>query len=195
VNLHREEGIRQDTCREKDVSIIQYEIIFRVNLLISPLFFVLVAWKTLRVWKTVSVRFGIVWVDWRLCAVWVTHSSISEDPGLLGSYKSTGQQLSTFWRMVKSLSRNFCRLVRYPKIWTLTLYLLTWRIWWAPNNASKGQVGYNSAFKGLKYMELYFLRLFSMGVNLGHPYWGRNVGWRCLRIRCLGRYLGLRETG
>jgi hypothetical protein len=32
---------------------------------------------------------------------------------------------------------------------SLTLYLLTWRIWWAPNNASKGQVGFNSAFKGL----------------------------------------------
>ena len=31
----------------------------------------------------------------------------------------------------------------------LTLYLLTWRIWWAPNNASKGQMGLNSAFKGL----------------------------------------------
>ena len=31
----------------------------------------------------------------------------------------------------------------------LTLYLLTWRIWWAPNNASKGQMGFNSALKGL----------------------------------------------
>ena len=31
----------------------------------------------------------------------------------------------------------------------LTLYLLTWRIWWAPNNGSKGQMGFNSAFKGL----------------------------------------------
>ena len=31
----------------------------------------------------------------------------------------------------------------------LTLILLTWRIWWAPNNASKWQVGFNSAFKGL----------------------------------------------
>ena len=30
----------------------------------------------------------------------------------------------------------------------LTLYLLTWRIWCAPNNASKGQMGFNSAFKG-----------------------------------------------
>jgi len=26
---------------------------------------------------------------------------------------------------------------------------LTWRIWWALNNASKGQMGFNSAFKGL----------------------------------------------
>jgi len=32
----------------------------------------------------------------------------------------------------------------------LTLNLLTWRIWWAPNNASKGQMRFNSAFKGLK---------------------------------------------
>jgi hypothetical protein len=31
----------------------------------------------------------------------------------------------------------------------LTLILLTWRIWWAPNNASKWQMGFNSAFKGL----------------------------------------------
>jgi len=31
----------------------------------------------------------------------------------------------------------------------LTLYLLTWKIWWAPNNASKGQMGFNSTFKGL----------------------------------------------
>ena len=26
-----------------------------------------------------------------------------------------------------------------------------WRIWWAPNNASKGQMRFNSAFNGLKY--------------------------------------------
>jgi len=31
----------------------------------------------------------------------------------------------------------------------LTLILLTWRIWWAPNNASRWQVGFNSAFKEL----------------------------------------------
>ena len=31
----------------------------------------------------------------------------------------------------------------------LTLILLTWRIWWAPNNASKWQMGIKSVFKGL----------------------------------------------
>jgi len=32
---------------------------------------------------------------------------------------------------------------------TVTLILLMWRIWWAPNNASRWQMGFNSAFKGL----------------------------------------------
>jgi len=31
----------------------------------------------------------------------------------------------------------------------LTLILLTLRIWWAPNNASKWPMGFNSAFRGL----------------------------------------------
>jgi hypothetical protein len=32
---------------------------------------------------------------------------------------------------------------------SLTLILLTWRIWWAPNNVSRWQIRFNSAFKGL----------------------------------------------
>ena len=35
------------------------------------------------------------------------------------------------------------------RIVSLTLTLLPWRIWWAPTNASKWQMGFNSAFKGL----------------------------------------------
>jgi len=38
----------------------------------------------------------------------------------------------------------------------LTLILLTWRKWWAPNNASKQQMGFNSAFKGLKCSQSFF---------------------------------------
>ena len=39
----------------------------------------------------------------------------------------------------------------HPTSWRsiLTLTLLTWRIWWASNNASKWQVGFNSVFKEL----------------------------------------------
>jgi hypothetical protein len=40
------------------------------------------------------------------------------------------------------------RVLHDPPI-SLTRYLLTWRIWWAPNNANKGLMGFNSAFKGL----------------------------------------------
>ena len=32
----------------------------------------------------------------------------------------------------------------------LSLILLTWRRWWVPNNASKWEMGFNLAFKGLK---------------------------------------------
>jgi hypothetical protein len=31
----------------------------------------------------------------------------------------------------------------------LTLILLMWRIWWVPNNVSRWQMNFNSAFKGL----------------------------------------------
>ena len=35
----------------------------------------------------------------------------------------------------------------------LTLFLLPWRLWWAQINASKGQIGFNSEFKGLNIVE------------------------------------------
>jgi len=42
-----------------------------------------------------------------------------------------------------------------PALILLTLILPTWRIWWAPNNASEWQMGFNSAFKGLTKLRLY----------------------------------------
>jgi len=36
----------------------------------------------------------------------------------------------------------------FHKKW-LTLNPLTCKIWWAPNNASRWHMGFNSAFKGL----------------------------------------------
>jgi len=45
---------------------------------------------------------------------------------------------------------NATQTTNHKQPMTLTLILLTWRIWWAPNNSSKWQMGFNSAFKGLK---------------------------------------------
>ena len=42
-------------------------------------------------------------------------------------------------------------LLNLKMVLTVTLKYLTWKIWWAPNNASRWQVGFNSAFKRLKY--------------------------------------------
>ena len=44
-----------------------------------------------------------------------------------------------------TLSLRYCQ----PILFILTLMSLTWRIWWAHNNASKWQMGFNSAFKVL----------------------------------------------
>jgi len=58
---------------------------------------------------------------------------------------------------------------------TLTLILLTWRIWWAPNNASKWQMGFNSAFKGLtvKTAEFGILKIHAhcIGILCIHQNW------------------------
>ena len=39
--------------------------------------------------------------------------------------------------------------IRSLRVNDLTLIRLTWRKWRTPNNASKWQMGFNSAFKGL----------------------------------------------
>ena len=44
--------------------------------------------------------------------------------------------------------------VHIKHFFTLTLNPLTWKIWRAPNNASRLQMGFNSAFKGLKHLKL-----------------------------------------
>ena len=44
----------------------------------------------------------------------------------------------------------------------LILYLLMWRIWGAPNNASRRQLGFNSVFKGLILIQLTIFGLFHL---------------------------------
>jgi hypothetical protein len=66
----------------------------------------------------------------------------------------------------------YCSLYESKRIFLcvflpLTLYLLTWRIWWAPNNDIKWQMGFNSVFKGLIYIaklgfHAFFLRILAI---------------------------------
>jgi len=67
----------------------------------------------------------------------------------------------TTWRILKKFGiwDFFWKYIEKIQV-SLTLILLTWRIWWAPNNVNKWQVGFNLAFKGLK-----------SGKNKGHFTW------------------------
>ena len=56
----------------------------------------------------------------------------------------------------------------------LTLNPLTWKIWWAPNNASRWQMGFNSAFKRL--MKLKFSDMFSKNTQISNFKTVRLVG-------------------
>jgi len=47
----------------------------------------------------------------------------------------------------------------------------------------------------LKFTKPWFCLSFCMSVKLGLSHWGRNVGWRCSQIWCLGWYLDLRRKG
>ena len=63
--------------------------------------------------------------------------------------------LTAIWRT--KVSTICCRLVMCSGVSeeALTLYLLTWIIWWALNKASKGQMEFNSVFKGLIKMKVW----------------------------------------
>jgi hypothetical protein len=52
---------------------------------------------------------------------------------------------------------------------SLILNPLMWRIWWAPNNASRWQLGFNLAFKGLNLVDCTAL---NMRVIVGNEYEG-----------------------
>jgi hypothetical protein len=74
----------------------------------------------------------------------------------------------------------------------LTLSQLTWRIWWVPNNASKWQMGLNSAFKGLNRRGRQFSRLLAAKlcatavVMLGTP--SSEVVWRVLATHSIRQF-------
>jgi hypothetical protein len=72
-------------------------------------------------------------------------------------------------RNIKNGCSMYIYIISSLRVNDLTLILLTWRKWWAPNNASKQQMGFHSAFKGL---------IIKCGLcnnrfrYLAHPPWG-----------------------
>jgi len=59
------------------------------------------------------------------------------------------QQYNTAHELRMLCSYGYRHTFRLLNAYCCFIILLTWRKWWAPNNASKWQMGFNSAFKGL----------------------------------------------
>jgi len=81
-------------------------------------------------YSTTIFRVGTEQNPWKRGTIWVLKDKISS---------------FTFFHIVLCFGKKRHKIMEH---W-LTLILLTWRIWWAPNNASRWQMGFNSAFKGL----------------------------------------------
>jgi len=81
----------------------------------------------------------------RFCVTRISLSTVMEDSFPTGKRYKLQTQLY-------ALKTNWCnehKQVNLRQTQTLTLTLLTWRIWWARNTTSRWQMGFNSAFKGL----------------------------------------------
>jgi hypothetical protein len=77
--------------------------------------------------------------------------------------------------------KQIARVSKFYTVWIilirikyfLTLILPTWTIGWAPNNASKWQLGFNSAFKGLRKYSLFTVHtIISIKVNTINEHYG-----------------------
>jgi len=82
-------------------------------------------------------------------AVWYTDTDVSK-----GS--ETSENLIGF-SLLQILVVGFAK--------NLTLILLTWKIWWAPNTAGKWQMRFNLAFKGLTWVLCLRLRASLIFIN------------------------------
>ena len=94
-------------------------------------------------------------------------------------------------------------LLFHPLKADFTLTLLTWRIWWAPNNANRLKMGFNSAFKGLKSpltLTLLTWRIWWAPINASKWQMGFNSAFKGLNPIChllalLGTHLILHVSG
>jgi hypothetical protein len=106
--------------------------------------------RTVRLWKLVASRSHIIW------------KKIQKDFFLIFLFVHSNSH-----KKYRSKSGGKIPLLRLTD-GILTLILLTWRIWWVPNNAGRWQMGFKLAFKGLSVLiERYsqMRRLFGEGYS------------------------------
>ena len=100
------------------------------------------------------VQLGLWSVDWNIMGTVMVAAAYWCKKN--GSHLHDQRGLSQPWKPEISVMQVVCTqpttlITNSDTAWsTLTLILLMWRIWWAPNNASRWQMGFNLAFKGLK---------------------------------------------
>jgi hypothetical protein len=103
--------------------------------------------------------------------VWTAHTDLlAGDVLILVAYRLHCKHYYCHLSRPPSYRRSSFRISRLGRY--LTLILLTWRIGWAPNNASKWQMGFNLVFKGLR--------------NAGKMGW---VGIRLASVCCMTQLL------
>jgi len=90
---------------------------------------------------------------------WNTKQSILPSCIARLSERPYGAVIAVFRRSLTNLHSNNLDVpnsasISKEKLLIITLILLTWRIWWAPNNASMWQMGFNLAFKELSSFQL-----------------------------------------
>ena len=80
------------------------------------------------------------------------------------TFKSSSNSTVHLFRGLLLINSSIQAVITFSGILTLTLILLTWRIWRAPNNASKWHMRFNSAFKGLIRVSIYGIQRFIAAV-------------------------------
>jgi hypothetical protein len=78
----------------------------------------------------------------------------------------TGVRRCVLSRNIKNRRSIYIYDISSLRVNDLTLTLLTWRKWWTPNNASKWQKRFNSAFKGLNLKMVRYLKCISIEMLL-----------------------------
>jgi len=98
-------------------------------------------WKAAPTYALVTVPFWLVCGDVTTC-IYIKHCPL---------HFTIIYCRTSVWKseqdMVVAVSTTFCCLCYLV---FSSVILLMWRTGWAPNNASRWQMGFNSAFKGLK---------------------------------------------